>query len=119
MAKDKPESPPTEATISEDIATAPDRVAREAALDRLAATPADQLSEAFNTPVSVDSKSKVWEVDIPGCLIGKRFVAARNEAEAGEKYKAPAGITTHTTPLTVTPCEFTAGNLPEGVELFG
>lgn len=63
--------------------------------------------------------SPVWSVDIPGSLIGKQLVAASNEAEAGEKYKAVSGITKHATPLTATLCDFTASQLPEGAQLFG
>lgn len=71
------------------------------------------------TPKTVDPSSPVWLVEIAGCLLGKRYVAAANEVEAGEAYKKPCGIVSHAGPLNAMPCDFKAGNLPKGVELFG
>lgn len=92
------------------------------ATSQAAASPfSSEVNEVIEQPSgrTVDPDSLVFETIIPGSLIGRRFVAAADEAEAAQKYKAPSGITSHTTPLTATLCEFTAGSLPEGVELFG
>ena len=62
---------------------------------------------------------KVWQVEIPNCLLGKQFVLASSEAEALEKYTTPSGITSYALPpiIAVTPLD--PNDLPEGVELFG
>ena len=61
----------------------------------------------------------VYQVEIPDCLLGRKFVLASSEAEAAEKYKRPCGITQHAQPLRASATDLDPANLPEGVELYG
>src|SRR5688572_15112552 len=46
---------------------------------------------------------RVWQVEIPGCLVGRQFVLAATAEEAEAKYKAPCGMHTHSEPIQVRP----------------
>jgi hypothetical protein len=62
---------------------------------------------------------RVYQVEIPNCLLGRKFVQATSESEAVAKYKAPCGITSHALPPIVSVMPFGPTELPPGVELFG
>lgn len=62
---------------------------------------------------------RVWEVDIPGGLIGPRYVLAATQSEAIENYKRPCGVTQHAQPAVASLTEFDPEALPEGVTLWG
>jgi hypothetical protein len=62
---------------------------------------------------------RVYQVEIPNCLIGRRYVLASSEAEALEAYKRPSGIRTHEQAAIISVTPFDPQSLPEGVELFG
>ncbi len=71
-------------------------------------------------PAAVSSgEPAVYRVEIPGCLVGPQFVVATSEAEAVEKYKAPAGITRHREQAVVGCTDLDPTKLPEGVTLYG
>jgi len=90
-----------------------DEAARQSALDE------HLVAGAAAEPVAVVPGLAVWSVEIPGCLLGQRYVQAADEAGALDAYRAPAGITAHAHPAAISLTDFRADNLPEGVELYG
>ena len=61
----------------------------------------------------------VYEVEIPGCLVGHQYILASSPEEAVEIYKRPACITRHQQPAQVHLTDLDPANLPEGVSLYG
>lgn len=72
-----------------------------------------------STGMRLPEDTRVYQVEIENCLLGRKFVLAHSEAEAIEKYKKPCGITSHAGAATASVTELDPANLPEGVELFG
>ena len=62
---------------------------------------------------------RVFSVNIPNGLVGRRYVVATSEAEAVEKYKGVTGTTTCAAVPEVSVMPWSIDQLPEGVELFG
>jgi hypothetical protein len=70
----------------------------------VAAVPAEQLAGEGASEVAapaVASGHKVFEVEIPNCLLGKLAFVADNEADAYEQYKKHGGINSHERPQIV------------------
>lgn len=57
----------------------------------------------------------VYQIEIPNCLLKRRFVLADSPEEALAKYKAPCGITTHDQKAVIAATDLS----PTAVELWG
>lgn len=71
------------------------------------------------TGMVLPGDGRVYQVEIPGCLVGRQHVLASSEDEAEDKYRRPCGMWRNSEPIQVSVTDFDPNDLPEGVTLYG
>lgn len=83
------------------------------------AKPGGEQSEKEEPDSTVPVEPVVYLVEIPNCLLGRKFIEAGSPGEAVDIYRDSVGITRHAQPVLVDPTDFDPANLPEGISLYG